>query len=93
MDKQRTWGNVIGTVGIALLLLTAAIKITILQTETQSSLLNLRQDVIKMNKDLREYVDMKASDRWSKTDDELFMLKYTNTNNLRMPVHGRKVER
>ena len=43
-------------------------------------------------KNLRDFINLKAADRWTSTDDKIFMMKFSRDNNLKMTVHKKVTE-
>ena len=51
------------------------------------SIAQLRQDFEYQMTDLRSCMEREMGDRWSRTDDRVFMDQFSNSNDLRMPLH------
>jgi len=43
-------------------------------------------------KSLREFIKLKAYDRWTSSDDKIFMMEFSRENNLKMIIHKKSIE-
>ena len=91
-NGNKTWSNVISTVGLTVLLVGSAISIAVSWNNIQNSIDDMRKELIDSRTDLKVYVDHKSADRWAKTNDKLFMEEYSRRNKLTMVPHTKIVE-